>query len=153
MIRNFTRLVAILLASAVLLPGTSFADFQRICRGGNIPAYRVEMKKAVKAKLDAASVEYKSVNVQFINVKRAQDTYAPDFLSGIQLSGGPVQTATFTGSFPALTTCDITGKMKIVVRYPNGSAITSTNVTIPGTMLFRAKMKNDGDLGGSPGAD
>ncbi len=145
MVRNSIRLLALLLAATFTMPGTSHADFRRICRGGNLPKYLHEIKTDVKEKLTAAAIPFNSVQVRINNVKRATDISSPDFSSNLTVSAGPVSSVSFTGAFPTLTTCDITGKLKITVRYPNGSATTTSNVTIPGTMLFRANIGNDAD--------
>ncbi len=143
-------LLAVLVFS---LSSPAHAEFKRICRGGNLPAYRVEIKKAVKAKLAAAAIPYNRVDVKFVNIRRDKDTFAPDFSTGLSLSSGDLPSVTYGGTFPARSTCDIQANLRILVKYPTGTTITKSAVTIPGTLLYRVGFHIDGGIGNSPNID
>ena len=140
--RKSSSIAALVLALSLCLPSVSHADFRRICRGASIPKYKIEMKRAVKAALDAANVSYSSVVVKFSRLKRDVDTFSPDFQSGLLLSGGSTPSVSFGGSFPEVTDCNVTGRMSILVNYPgNARTLTNKEVSIPGTMLWKVGPK------------
>lgn len=143
----------LVLGLVAITASESHAEFRRICRGANLPAYRKEIKNAVKAKLNAANIPFRSVAVNFTNIRRTQDTYSPDFSTGMTLGDGSTPTVTFAGTFPAVTACDVTGKLKIRVQYASGATITRTDFTAPGSMLFKSAFNAEGGLGAAPNAD
>jgi len=145
--------VGLIFLAASFTPNISHAAYKRICRGGDLPALRIELKKQIKDKLIAANIPFKFVNVVFVNQKRSTDVYAPDFSPNIVISSGPIPQVTFDGSFDTKPDCTITTKVKISVKYENGLSISKSDVSIPGELLFKAKVNSNGDLSGSPGAD
>ena len=144
---------SVLAALAFSVSSSAHADFKRICRGGNLPAYRVEIKRAVKAKLAAASIAYNRVDVKFTNIRRTNDILSPDFATGLTLSNGTVPSVTYAGTFPGLTTCTIQANLRVLVKYPTGTSITKSAVNIPGTLLYKVPFHIDGGLGNSPLVD
>ena len=126
----------LILAAMGAMPLSANADFPRVCRGGSLYKYDNEIKKAVKAKLDAADYAYKRVTVDYLKVERPHDKYVSDFGSDLTLGSGATPAVSFTGAFPELTPCTISFKLKITVVYADGTrATTITSASAPGTLL------------------
>ena len=127
---------AFFLGLMMLMPSVARADFPLICRGGSLYKYDTEIKKAVKAKLDAANIPFKRVAVDYVQVKRPRSTFVNDFESDITLNSGSAPSVSFTGAFPEGRPCTISFKLKILVVYADGTrATTLTTATAPGTLL------------------
>ncbi|MBN8549196.1 MAG: hypothetical protein J0M12_07785 [Deltaproteobacteria bacterium] len=119
-----------------------------VCRGGNIPAYMSMMRQAVKEKLDSQSVPYKRVAVSFVKIKRPKGTLTANFVDGLAVGDGATPVVTYTGDFPTPEACTMTAQVRILVVYENAKTVTNTEVSIPGTMLWRkpARFLSPNDL-------
>lgn len=137
--KKYTLLGA-LVALFLAMPVSGHADFNRICRGGNLPRYEKEIKAAVKQRLTEQGIAFKWVGVQLFGMERSRDRYVNDFASDITIEAGAVPSVRLTGAFPDLTACTITGSARITVAYPDKSkSITVSPFSAPGTMLYFTK--------------
>ncbi len=139
------KLFVIALVVLCLVPVPSQAELKPvrlICRGANIPAHVKLLRQAVRAKLDAAQISYRSVNVQVRRIKRSKGVLATDYSADLTLSGGSTPTVTFGGSFPAPEACSVSAKLLIMVNYEAGRTVTFTDITVPGVMLFSKPVKS-----------
>lgn len=151
--RNSLVRLAAAAAFIFALSSEAHADYRRVCRGTNLPAYKREIRNAVRDKLTALSIPFKSVQVNYRNLSRTQDTFSPNLADAIGVGAGSNPAVSWVGPFPSLDSCAVTGKIRIRVQYENGSSMTLSDFSAPGTMLFRASMNSEGGLGSDGDAD
>lgn len=130
----------LLIAFMSIAPSLAHADFNTICRGGNIPYLDKEIKQDVKAKLTEAGIAFKSVSVSFINVSRTTGIYTASFKDGLTLTSGSNPVVNYTGTFTSPESCTLKAKLKIRVSYGGGAQTSSVvDVEVPGEMLFKSR--------------
>lgn len=137
------RLILGLVATFFALPVVAVAQsdspngVRLICRGTNIPAHIVLMKRAVKRKLESENIEYRRVGVRIGKIRRPKGVLNYDYASDLFIApGGDVPTVTYNGEFPTPESCEVEAKLKIFVSFPSGRSLTTSDVRIPGTLLW-----------------
>jgi len=129
-------LLAGIAALFLMMPFATHADFNRVCRGGNLPRYEKEIKAALKQRLTEQGIEFRGVIVKLHDIERSRDRWINDFAPDFAIEGSSPWVR-FTGEFPELISCTINARLAITVVYQGGlKATTVTPVSIPGTMLY-----------------
>lgn len=131
------------LALVIIMPAVGQAEATRkaMCRGGNIPVHIVQMREAVRNKLTENGIKFKRVAVSFYKIKRPRATLPNTFGDGLVLGDGSTPSVTYAGAFPTPEACTISAKLRIMVVYEGEKTITNTDVTVPGTMLWRKPVR------------
>lgn len=138
------KLILSVLSLALLVPAVSQAETpgrRVMCRGGNIPAYIVQMRLAVREKLTENNIPFKRVAVSFYKIKRPKSILPNNFATGLVLGDGTTPSVSYAGTFPTPEACNISAKLRIMVVYDGEKTITNSDVTVPGTMLWTKPLR------------